>query len=135
MGPQLRYEPRRCIVSQDSSQPRVVNGSTCFTQVAAGSASTSRDNDKSVNLREFMLLLKDCGLTEDGSVSVRDGLKVSMGTISGGRDTTSIRVHVYIQAIVIRVCTERYRYLSFGSASRFICMREKAWLARACRSG
>ena len=61
---------------QDSSQPRIVAGSTAFTQsTLIGVGSGGSEQDRTINLKEFMMFLKDVGLG-DGSVPVRDAVKV-----------------------------------------------------------
>ncbi len=59
---------------QDSACARAVLGSTSFAHVDPSSSRGS--SDKSVSAREFLMLLQDCGLL-DGSLTVRDGMKVS----------------------------------------------------------
>jgi hypothetical protein len=70
---------------QDSAQPRTMPGSTSFAASSLLSAlagveggAPGRDNDKSINAKEFLMLLQDLGLL-DGSLSVRDGVKVRGG--------------------------------------------------------
>ena len=66
---------------QDSTQPRTMPGSTGFAAssllaaIAGVDGAPGRDSDKSINAKEFLMLLQDLGLL-DGSLSVREGVKV-----------------------------------------------------------
>ncbi len=67
---------------QDASLPRTVPGSTAFAASTMLpllgpllATAATRDNDKSINAREFSLLLQDLHLL-DGSLSLREGVKV-----------------------------------------------------------
>ena len=50
--------------------------STLLSAAAGPAVAGSRENDKSINTKEFLLLLQDLGLL-DGSISIREAVKVS----------------------------------------------------------
>jgi hypothetical protein len=54
--------------------------SSLLAAIAGVEGAPGRDNDKSINAKEFLMLLQDLGLL-DGSLSVREGVKVGRGPL------------------------------------------------------